>query len=370
MRKIKTFDLIIVLIPLILTTISVATIYSLFAQTGNDSIWLKQLIYTLVGFVVLFFTFYIDYRFFRSTVWIFYFIALLLLIAVNLFGHTAGGAARWLDLKIFPLQPSEVAKISIIFFLSTYFSDKIGQIQLKHILLSLLLILPIFLLILSQPDLGSAMVILFIYFVLLFLAKPTKRQKLFIFSAVALMFLTFFLSYKNIAPFKYLLHDYQRHRVAVFFNPDLDPYGRGYNTRQARITIGSGGIIGRGLGKGTQSQLHFLPEAHTDFIFSGVAESFGFLGTFVILSLYLFLLLRIGEVASCAQDNFGMFLAIGILAMFAFQIFVNTGMNISLLPVTGIPLPFLSYGGTSLLVSLFAIGLVQSIFMRHKKISF
>lgn len=370
MRKIKTFNLSIVLIPFLIILVSVAMIYSLVAQTGSDLLWIRQLVYAGVGFAIMFFTFYVDYRFFRSTAWIFYLISLILLLLVSFFGHTSGGAARWLDLKIFPLQPSEVAKISVIFLLAGFFADKVGQIKVKDIIFSIAFLLPSFILIMMQPDLGSALVLLFIYFIILLLARPTKKQKIFIFTSLGIVFLIFTLSYKNISPFNRIMKDYQRHRVAVFFNPDLDPYYRGYNTRQARITIGSGGIFGRGLGRGSQSQLRFLPEAHTDFIFAGTAEAFGFLGSFVLLALYLYLLLKIKEVAVFSRDNFGMFLCLGIFSMFAFQIIVNIGMNISLLPVTGIPLPFLSYGGTSLIVSLFSIGLVQSVFIRHKKITF
>ena len=166
------------------------------------------------------------------------------------------------------------------------------------------------------------------------------------------------------------MQDYQRNRILTFVDPNLDPYGKGYNVKQAQITVGSGGILGKGVGRGSQSQLRFLPKPQTDFIFSGIAESFGFIGSVVLIGLYTYLIMRIVAIGNLARDNFGMLICFGVAAMFLFQVLVNVGMNLGLAPVTGIPLPFSSYGGSSLVAYLFLIGLVQSIFIRHKKISF
>jgi rod shape determining protein RodA len=293
-----------------------------------------------------------------------------LLILVNFIGKTANGAENWIDLKFFQLQPSEVAKIFLIFSFATFFSSKIGKIKWQDILVSVLMLLPPLVLILTEPDLGTAMVVVFIYFVILIFSKPSKLQLVAIFVSLTIGFSIVTLAYLNIKPFGSMFKDYQRKRIEVFINPNLDPYGRGYNVKQAQITIGSGGIMGKGLGRGTQSQLQFLPEAHTDFIFAGIAESFGFLGCIVLLFLYCYFIVRIIAIAQLALDNFGMLVAFGIAAMFLFQVLENVGMNVGLLPVTGIPLPFLSSGGTSLLVSFLSVGIVESIFIRHRKISF
>jgi rod shape determining protein RodA len=368
--KIRTFDVSLLVLPLIFTTVGVSLIYSLVMGTANDGLGLKQGMIALVGLAIMLVFSFSDYRYFKGTAWIFYAVSLILLIWVYLYGKSVNGAMNWIDLKIFRLQPSELAKISLIFTLSAYFSNKTHKIKWQHILVSLIILIIPLVLILLEPDLGTAIIVCFIYMTILLASKPTKSQIAVIVSVVVAIFIFAFLAFKGTPPFQNVLRDYQKQRIAVFLNPDLDPYGRGYNVKQAQITIGSGNIIGKGLGKGTQSQLQFLPEAHTDFIFAGIAESFGFLGISLFLVLYCFLLTRILDVGAHARDNFGMLCAFGAFGMLFFQVLISVGMNIGYLPVTGIPLPFMSYGGTSLLVSFMAIGLVQSIFMRHEKITF
>jgi len=313
---------------------------------------------------------FIDYRMFRGINWILYIIGILLLLYVDFFGKAAGGAMRWINLGFFQLQPSELAKIFLIFSFSAFFSKKIGKLQWRDICISVLILLPPLFLVLKEPDLGTALVLCFIYVIILFLSKPTKTQSLVISMLLIILAGSLLLSTFKVKPFDKLMHDYQRNRILTFIDPSLDPYGNGYNVRQAQITIGSGGLSGKGLGRGSQSQLRFLPEPYTDFIFSGIAESFGFFGSFVLVSLYALLIIKIINIGNLARDNFGMLICIGTSAMFLFQILVNIGMNLGLAPVTGIPLPFASCGGTSLVVYLFLIGLVQSVFIRHKKISF
>lgn len=368
--KIKTFDFSIVIITVIFLAISVAVIYSLVFGGVNDGLGLKQAMIGMIGFAIMLLVSFVDYRFFRGTAWIFYIISLVLLVLVNLVGKTANGAENWIDLKFFQLQPSEISKIFLIFAFATFFSDKVGKLRWRDIFVSFfLLVLPLTLIV-KEPDLGTAMVIVFIYFIMLLATKPSKLKLGLILITILVSLSVVILSYLNIKPFGQMLQDYQRQRIAVFVNPNLDPYGRGYNVKQAQITIGSGGITGTSLGKGTQSQLQFLPEAHTDFIFAGIAESFGFLGCFILLFLYCYFILRIINIAQIALDNFGMLVGFGIASMFFFQVLENVGMNVGLLPVTGIPLPFLSNGGTSLLVSFLAVGVIESIFIRHKKLSF
>lgn len=368
--KIRTFDITLVIIPLIFLAVSVAVIYSLVSGTVNQELGYKQLAVGLVSFLIMLGVSFIDYRFFKGTAWLFYLASIFLLILVELFGKTVKGAQNWLELGFFQLQPSEIAKIFLIFSLSSFLSGKIGKLRYRDILFSFLLIIPPLFLIIKEPDLGTALVIIFVYLVLVFVAKPSKIQSLSIIGIITLVAAFAVLAYVRIPPFSGFLKDYQRQRIAVFLNPKLEPYKQGYNVQQAQITIGSGGIIGKGLGKGSQSQLQFLPEAHTDFIIAGIGESFGFVGIFVLLSLYTFLIIRLFDIAQIARDNFGMIVTTGIAAMILIQTLVNVGMNMGLMPVTGITLPFLSSGGTSLLVSLFSLGIAQSIYIRHKKISF
>lgn len=367
--KIKTFDISLVAVPILILAVGIAEIYSL--SVGTDSgLGSKQLIFALVGIAILLLVSFLDYRFFKGTAWIFYSISILLLFAVDIFGKTAKGATNWLDLGFFQLQPSELTKIFAITVLSAFLSERIGRLKFRDIFLSFVIISPALIMVLREPDFGAALIIILIFFALIFCSKPSKIQTVIIGMTISFLIAVVMLAYYNIAPFGQVLKDYQRHRIAVFLNPDLDPYGKGYNVKQAQITIGSGGIIGKGLGKGSQSQLQFLPEPHTDFIIAGVGESFGFLGIFTVMALFCVFIIKLLNIAKSARDNFGMLLVLGITAMFLSQIIINVSMNMGLMPVTGITLPLLSYGGTSLIVSLFAIGLVQSIYIRHKKINF
>lgn len=368
--KIKTFDFILFLIPLLFIIVSIAVIFSLVYNTSESNLVVKQIISAIIGLVVMVLIGFADYRFLRSISWLIYLITLLLLLYVDFFGKAAGGAMRWIDLGFFQIQPSEFAKIGVIVILATFFSRKYNRIGWQDIFLSGFMLLPAIFLILIEPDMGTALVITFIYFVMLFFAKLKKIQFIVIITTLTIVGSVFVLSVYKVKPFQGLMHDYQRNRITTFINPSLDPYGKGYNAKQAQIAVGSGGVLGKGLGRGSQSQLQFLPKPYTDFIFAGIAESFGFLGTTIILSLMAFLIIKILAIGNMAQDHFGMFIAIGTMATFLFQVIVNVGMNIGIAPITGIPLPFLSYGGSALLSYLFLIGITQSIFIRHKKLSF
>lgn len=369
-KKITTYDIVLPLIPILLLSISVSVIYSLSFGIADTNLVLKQGISAVIGILAMFFISFFDYRFFRSIAWIFYILAIGLLIYVDFFGKAAGGAVRWIDLGFFQLQPSELMKITIIFSLAAYFSSKIEKISWRDILFSLLILVPPLFLILKEPDLGTALVVVLVYIVILFSARPSKGKIAIIILAILVGSLIVIGAAYNQKPFDKILHGYQRNRIQTFFNPNLDPYGKGYNVLQAKITVGSGGIFGKGLGKGSQSQLQYLPKPQTDFIFSGIAESFGFVGAFVILGLFLALILKIINIGSLSQDNFGALISFGVAGMLVFQVLINVGMNVGLAPVTGIPLPFCSYGGTALIAYLFSIGLVEAIFVRHKKISF
>lgn len=368
--KIKTFDIVLPVIPLLILSASIAVIYGLVFNTTDSGLALRQGIFALIGTIAMIAVSFIDYRVFRGTNWIFYLAGILLLLYVDFFGKAAGGAMRWINLGFFQLQPSELSKVFLIFSFAAFFSKRIGKLKWFDLFVSVLILMPHLLLVMKEPDLGTSLVLCFIYLVLLIMSKPTKAQVAFIYISTFIVVGIFLLASFNIKPFNYIIHDYQRNRILTFINPDLDPYGKGYNVRQAQITIGSGGVLGKGLGRGSQSQLRFLPKPQTDFIFSGIAESFGFIGSSVFIGLLALLILKIINIGNIARDNFGMLICFGVAAMFSFQVIINVGMNLGLAPVTGIPLPFSSYGGSSLAAYLFLIGLVQSIFIRHKKISF
>ncbi|MEK9156007.1 MAG: rod shape-determining protein RodA [Patescibacteria group bacterium] len=369
-KKIKTFDIALYLIPLIFVTTSVSMIYSLVFGSDEIVVATRQLIYALIGVFVMIAIGFVDYRFFRGTSWVFYLCSIILLIAVELFGKTVNGARNWLYLGFFQIQPSEVAKVFMVVYLSAFFSRRIKKIKWFDILLSIIILALPLVLILREPDLGTAIVICFVYFVILLASRPTRWQIATFACLIILISSTFFLSAFRIGPFEDILKDYQRNRILTFIFPNSDPYGSGYNVRQAQISAGAGELWGRGLGRGSQSQLRFLPEPHTDFIFAGLAESLGFLGSSVFLLLYLSLISKLISLARFARDNFGVLLSLGSAGMLFFQVAINVGMNLGIAPVTGIPLPLLSAGGTSLIMTLFLIGLVQSVFIRHNKLTF
>ncbi len=370
MSKLKTIDLTIFIIPIIFLAVSIAIIYSLVMGTNNEALWPKQAGVAVVGVAAMVGVCFVDYRQFRGIAAILYVLSIILLVIVELAGKTVNGAMNWIDLGFFQLQPSEVAKAFLIIVLAAFFSRKMGKIGWSDILTSLLIIALPIVLILREPDFGTAMIIVLMYITMLILSKPTRAQ-IFTIILTAILILSIGVSaYLKVKPFDRLLKDFQRHRIAVFLDPDLAPTKEGYNVKQAQITVGSGGLFGRGLGRGTQSQLRFLPASHTDFIFSGIAESFGFLGSALFLFLYGFLLYRLIQIGQSARDNFGLLIVVGAVSMFFFQVLISVSMNIGLLPVTGIPLPLMSYGGTSLFVSLFVIGLVQSIQMHRQRKSF
>ena len=366
----KNFDLWLYIIPILLTLTGIAVIFSLIYTKDAEGLIVKQSISLVLGIGAMVFLSFYDYRQLRNIVWPLYIAGIILLIVVDLWGYTSGGATRWLQVGPIQIQPSEIFKgISAIFFAS-YFGERIGDIKLKDFFFLLITAGIPLILILTQPDLGTALVLSFMIIITLFWLKLNRKQLIIYLLFLAFIPLLFSLAYKNVSPFGVLLKDYQRARVEVFLDPGKDVLGRGYNVKQAIIAVGSGGVYGKGLGQGSQSQLQFLPKAHTDFIFSGFAEAFGFVGSLILIGIFVFLIIRTMRAANLSKDSFGLLISIGVGAMLFFQVVENIGMNIGMLPVTGIPLPFLSYGGNSLAVNFALLGIVQSIILRHKKIIF
>lgn len=291
----------------------------------------------------------------RWSPWL-YLLGLLLLAAVLIFGHIGKGAQRWLELGFIRFQPSEMVKLAVPMMIAWFLAEKPLPPKIQRLFLAALLIVIPVLMIAKQPDLGTSLLVACAGIFVLFLAGISWRLigGLVILAAAAAPALW------------YLMHDYQRQRVLTFLNPESDPLGSGYHIIQSKIAIGSGGLYGKGWLNGTQSQLDFLPERHTDFIFAVLAEEFGLTGVLVILSLYLFIIFRGLYIASQAQDTYGRLLAGSLTLVFFVYLFVNTGMVTGLLPVVGVPLPLISYGGTSLVTLLASFGILMSIHTHRK----
>ena len=310
--------------------------------------------------IILFFSRY-DYTKLKRFARPLYIINLLMLLAVMFVGTSALGAQRWIQLGPITLQPSEFSKLIMIICMAALLSDRVGKINTWRSIIPIGLYMGIpFLLVLKQPDLGTSLVFLAIGFGMLFVSKikVSLLRNIFIIAIV-------------LAPIGWhFLKDYQKSRISVFLNPNADPFGAGYHIIQSKIAIGSGMLFGKGLFQGTQSQLNFLPENHTDFIFSVIGEELGFMGCIFILFLYFMLVYRGLMVAKDCKDNFGMLLATGIVAMWGFQILINVGMTCGIMPVTGIPLPFMSYGVSALTTNMMSLGILLSIYMRQQTMIF
>jgi rod shape determining protein RodA len=299
----------------------------------------------------------IDYRSLVDKAHFVYLGLLLLLLAVLLIGDVRFGARRWLDLGVFNLQPSEFVKAGVALVLAKLLGDsRRGELSNQDLFLAVVLTLVPFLLIARQPDLGTAVTLLPVMGAIVFAAGLSLRYLAI--AALAAVIVT------PIA-WTFALEDYQKSRIVTFLDPEQDARGAGYQQIQARITVGSGGALGKGFMQGTQGQLRFLPVAHNDFIFSVLAEEQGFAGVVVALALYLFVILRSLDAARLSKDRVGTFLVLGVLASFTFQVVYNVTMSAGLAPVKGLPLPLMSYGGSSMIATLAGFGLVLGVRMRR-----
>ena len=354
---IRNFDIWLFLVTLFLVGIGVAVIYSATYQAGEEYDYpLRQLSWAGVGFMALFVGLLVDYKKLDRFAYLFYFVNLGLLLLVLVSGKVVLGAQRWLRLGAFSFQPSELAKITVIMVLARFLGERKGQFANRWCLAgAFLLVFVPMILVTQQPDLGTGLVLLPILFALLYIAGVPRR---YLWKLVAAGLV--------ISPFLFfLLKDYQKSRLLVFLNPDADPLGAGYATNQAKIAIGSGGLFGKGWLSGTQTQLRFLPENRTDFIFATVGEEFGFVGSLLFLGLYAFIIMRGIQIAQQAKDVTGALLASGISVMLGLHVFVNVGMAVGTMPVVGLPLPLISYGGSCMVTTLFSIGLLMNVRMRR-----
>lgn len=356
----RTIDWTLYLVPFILGILGIGAVYSITFSNVGSTLAISQGIYFCLGIILMVLLSFTDYRNLKGLTPLLYILGLILLFTVLFWGKSSFGATRWIDLGIFQVQPSEIFKLVLIIVLAKYFCEKINELTIKDIILGIFLALVPLLLVLKQPDFGTGMTFAAVTLGIIVASGPKRIH----------LFLIGFLSLLALSATWFFLKGYQRERLITFLNPARDPYGSGYNVLQSMIAVGSGGLFGKGLGQGSQSQLNFLPVAHTDFIFAGIAESIGFLGSMILIILLFFLIFRIINIARISRDSFGRLFAIGYAVLLIFQVFINIGMNIGIMPVTGIPLPFVSYGGTSLIINFAAIGILQSIYMRHKKITF
>lgn len=360
----RNFDWVILFIMLSLLAVSILVILSTTIKgspnaSPHDA--LDQFVFGLLGIALFFVTASFDYRLLQRYTLALYGIMIGLLVFVHFIGISALGAKRWINVGFFQLQPSEIAKLILIILLAKFFASRHDQQPTwGRILLSgAYVALPLGL-VLTQPDLGTALIFIFVWLTMVIVSGAQFRQ-------LATMVISAAVMLPLMWPF---LKPYQRNRLLTFVNPSADPQGTGYNVLQAKIAVGSGEVFGKGLGQGTQSQLNFLPVQHTDFIFAALAEELGFVGTTLLILLYFVLLMRCIRVARNARDAFGVYLAVGITSMMLFHVLINVGMNLSIMPVTGIPLPLVSLGGTSVLMVCISLGLLESIILRHKHIDF
>jgi rod shape determining protein RodA len=346
-------------IVLAIALIGILNLYSAAAKidTAGIPLYLKQIFWLLIGLVVMVTVAFVEYRFYSDVAYIVYAIALVLLLVVLAYGMITSGAQRWVKIGSLSFQPSEFVKISFILALAKFFHrppDRKGY-SLKQLPLPFLLLLLPMVLILKQPDLGTAIVLLLVFFSTLIFVKIRWSSLL----AIGL-------TGAGAVPLLWnFLKEYQKKRIITFFNPDLDPLGAGYHLIQSKIAIGSGGILGKGFMKGTQSKLGFLPEQQTDFIFSALGEEWGLIGSLFVIGLYVALILWGLRIAVQAKDRFSAILAFGVVAMLFWHVFINIGMVLGMMPVVGIPLPLLSYGGSFIVSTLTGVGLLLNVSMRR-----
>lgn len=357
-RLVINFDWVLLLTVCLVSAIGIVNLYSATAEWSiGTPFYLKQLFWLGGGLLLALLMCLFDYRHLEHFSIHVYILSIGLLLFVLLLGKTSMGATRWIHLGFFNLQPSEVIKVAMILVLARFLGRNAHHFGFQFIELwqpALILLVPVTM-ILKQPDLGTALMLVFISASMLLFAG-LQRQTL-----VGLGILGVLAGVGG----WFGMHEYQRARIRTFLNPEADPLGSGYHIIQSKIAVGSGGFFGKGFMAGTQSQLSFLPERHTDFAFSVFAEEWGFTGSCFLLLCYLFLIIWGIYIARRAADRFGMFLAVGVTAMIFWHIVVNLGMVIGLLPVVGVPLPLFSYGGTSMVTTMIGVGLLMNVSMRR-----
>jgi len=348
-----------VILTIALMVIGIANLYSATINMAGEGIpfYQRQLLWFGVGALIALLVFSIDYRYYEEFAYLFYVVVLIIVVGVLAYGLVAGGGQRWIKLGFFYFQPSELMKIALILALARYFAqhERKEGYRLRDLVIPSIIVLVPTLLIVKQPDLGTAMVLVFIFISIVLFVKIRLRSFLIIATTIFLATPLFWA----------VLKDYQRTRILTLLDPGRDPLGAGYHIIQSKIAIGSGGLLGKGYLQGTQCKLHFLPEHHTDFIFAVLGEEWGFLGCAIVLALYAALILWGLTRGVRTQDRFGAIVAFGVVAMIFWHVVINVGMVLGMMPVVGLPLPFLSYGGSSAVVTLIGIGLLLNVRARR-----
>ena len=358
-QKVRSFDFILLTCVLVLGFISNLSMYS---TDGGEFLYHSKshFIRFVIFFTMMIFLSFINLKFWHTTAYLFYIVVLAFLIWASLYGVTASGSQRWISLHFINLQPSELMKIAIITCFARYFHrTQISSINsFNNIIISMtILIMPV-LLVVSQPDLGTAILIGMSGIIVLWLAGLNIRY--FVYSSLVLLIsLPFVISF---------LEPYQKLRILTFFNPDRDPLGAGYQIIQSKIAVGSGGLTGKGFLKGTQSYLDFLPEKHTDFIFTLFSEEHGFIGSVFLLIIYVVLIFRVIKIGSISRSFFGKLFCYGFGSSIFLYVVVNMSMVLGLLPIVGSPLPIMSYGGSSMLATMIGLSIVMSAKIYNKQI--
>ncbi len=358
----KRIDWNFVLVILALNLVGLINLYS--ATHGPHSadvepLFINQIVWLGAGWSCFFIATLIDYSIINRIAYFFYFLNLGAIVYVTFFGKVALGAQRWIDFGFFRYQPSETMKLCLIMVMAKILATRSIHgpgMGLKELFWPLIMMGVPFVFVVEQPDLGTALMLTAIGGTMIFFCKIRKR----ILATLAIAAII-------AAPlaWKYVLHDYQRARVENFISPNNDPRGSGYNSIQSKIAVGSGKLLGKGFRKGTQSQLEFLPERHTDFIYSVLSEEHGFVGSVTTLALFCVLFLIGIRIATTSRDKFGALITVGVLSYVFWHMFVNMGMVIGLLPIVGVPLPLLSYGGSSMLTTMSALGIISSVAYRR-----
>jgi rod shape determining protein RodA len=357
----KRIDFNFVLVIFALNLIGLVNLYSATHSPHSlavEGLFINQIIWLVIGWSVFFVMTFIDYQLISKLAWLIYILNFGALVLTTFFGKVALGAQRWIDLGFFKYQPSETMKLALIMLMAKILAPRStdGGMGFKEMFFPALIMLVPFAFIVEQPDLGTAMMIAAISGSMLLFVKI--RRSILVSAIFAIVIA---------APlaWNFVLRDYQKNRILTFMSPTNDPRGTGYNSIQSKIAVGSGKILGKGFKKGTQSQLEFLPERHTDFIFSVLSEEHGFVGSVATIGLFTMLFLVGIRIASNAREKFGALLTFGILCYVFWHMFVNIGMVIGLLPIVGVPLPLLSYGGSSMLTTMAGLGIISSVAFRR-----
>jgi rod shape determining protein RodA len=349
----------VIILTVALTVIGIVNLFSATISMPTEGLpfYLRQLLWFGIGTLLCLLVFIIDYRYYKEFAYPFYLMVLAAVLCVLIYGLVVGGGQRWVKMGFFYFQPSELMKIALILALARYFAqhERRDGYRLRDLFIPAIITIVPTLLIVKQPDLGTAVVMVFIFFSIVLFVK-IRFKSLLILCMTAILATPFFW---------FFLKGYQRTRILTLLNPNVDPLGASYHIIQSKIAVGSGGILGKGFLQGTQCKLHFLPEHHTDFIFAVLGEEWGFVGCVVVLALYAALILWGLSRGVRTQDRYGSIIAFGVTAMIFWHVVINVGMVLGMMPVVGLPLPLLSYGGSATVVTLIGIGLLLNVRARR-----